>query len=534
MRILKINIFWLLLFVMTCFAFSRDSETIQDHFLNAKMAVIEQKWAQAITKLSEFLKNNPGNFAEEAQFWLGFSLERQASSPEKAFEAFTKLTQTYPNGTWADDAILHQITLAEKLIIIGKKSYLEFLVQMLDNPMDNIRYQAALALGRIEDERALPVLEKMLNDPELGLVAEKLINNIKNQEQPQRVKYMDFKNKSILHDNHNQTKDEAYYFSEEQFDLYKKLTKSENKWSRAELVTFGLWHVMPEKYFTQYYNMSDKDKELWYYIFWKKNDPTPTTEINEAMLEFEKRINYARENYYYFDNTENFAYAPWDARGELYIKYGEPQTKLTYPGGESWYYKFLETQFQIKNFVTNIFGRAITFGQVVHGKRFRGYSFHRQNVYWRDIPLSSDEIKLDDLKKYEFQYIFQPVFYYRYDHNGDKFNDFNCSIETKNSNVAVRYSFPLKELDIEKGEEGYYADWMERFVVYDQWMQPVLENETRKVIKNNSKKEIQKIKNIHENIFLGLSQGNYTLGFKVYNAAVNKYYVLMREFKVIE
>lgn len=54
--------------------------------------------------------------------------------------------------------------------------------------------------------------------------------------------------------------------------------------------------------------------------FWVKRDPSPATEANERRVEHYRRIIYAMQH---FSDVRK----PWDRRGEVYIRYGEPQHK---------------------------------------------------------------------------------------------------------------------------------------------------------------------------------------------------------------
>ena len=51
--------------------------------------------------------------------------------------------------------------------------------------------------------------------------------------------------------------------------------------------------------------------------FWAERDPDYTTQVNERLLEHYRRVWYART---YFSKRKQ----PWDRRGEVYIRYGEP------------------------------------------------------------------------------------------------------------------------------------------------------------------------------------------------------------------
>jgi GWxTD domain-containing protein len=51
--------------------------------------------------------------------------------------------------------------------------------------------------------------------------------------------------------------------------------------------------------------------------FWASRDPAPVTAVNERLIEHRRRVAYAREHY----GEDQY---PWDDRGEVYIRYGEP------------------------------------------------------------------------------------------------------------------------------------------------------------------------------------------------------------------
>lgn len=56
--------------------------------------------------------------------------------------------------------------------------------------------------------------------------------------------------------------------------------------------------------------------------FWKKRDPSPTTDANEYKDQFEKRVEYALLHY-----SDPAGSRPWDQRGDVYVRLGEPDEK---------------------------------------------------------------------------------------------------------------------------------------------------------------------------------------------------------------
>lgn len=67
----------------------------------------------------------------------------------------------------------------------------------------------------------------------------------------------------------------------------------------------------------RYERLPDADKQAVVDRFWQNKDQDPTTEVNERLLEHYRRVWMARN--YYADS----AY-PFDTRGEVYVRYGEP------------------------------------------------------------------------------------------------------------------------------------------------------------------------------------------------------------------
>ena len=58
-------------------------------------------------------------------------------------------------------------------------------------------------------------------------------------------------------------------------------------------------------------------REVFLRRFWAKRDPDLSTTVNERLLEHYRRVSYAR---LYFSKGKQ----PWDRRGEVYIRFGEP------------------------------------------------------------------------------------------------------------------------------------------------------------------------------------------------------------------
>ncbi|MBN2281702.1 MAG: GWxTD domain-containing protein [Candidatus Marinimicrobia bacterium] len=198
-------------------------------------------------------------------------------------------------------------------------------------------------------------------------------------------------------------------FYSDKYKQYKQMLK-EGNWSWLELVTYGFWLMADEKVFKEYWKLSSKsDRETFLKLFWLNNDPTPGTKKNELKEEFDRRLRY---NWTHFSQVDSSGImekrgkvvslidqtmgkkfgsdafkaksenrlrpwtkrAPWDARGEIFLKYGEPsqisiqnnrskdwtQSDLDF---EDWYYASLGVDFRIKKYSSNIEGNEIQPGE---------------------------------------------------------------------------------------------------------------------------------------------------------------------------
>lgn len=71
-------------------------------------------------------------------------------------------------------------------------------------------------------------------------------------------------------------------------------------------------------------------------VFWKRRDPTPSTDVNEFRMQFEERVATALTRYRTYSRP-----APWDRRGEVYIRLGPPDEIVDSSFEafyEKWYY----------------------------------------------------------------------------------------------------------------------------------------------------------------------------------------------------
>lgn len=124
----------------------------------------------------------------------------------------------------------------------------------------------------------------------------------------------------------------------------------------------GLQYILNPYQIKQFFALpSDSARAEWIARYWRSQDPTPTTEENEMMVEHNIRVRLARQ-FFAWDKWPG-----WDTRGEVYIRYGPPnyrgimQAEVTarkvHPPGELWYYTRHDMVVSFQDF--NLNGRYI-------------------------------------------------------------------------------------------------------------------------------------------------------------------------------
>ena len=78
-----------------------------------------------------------------------------------------------------------------------------------------------------------------------------------------------------------------------------------------------LVYVASEEEYMEYDRASEAEQTEIRRKFWASRDPDPATIINERLVEHYRRVMHSREHYARVQQ-------PWDRRGDIYIRYGEP------------------------------------------------------------------------------------------------------------------------------------------------------------------------------------------------------------------
>ena len=169
----------LLIFILGITQAAVDENAAESLYQKAKKKTISLKWEEALELFGEITDTFPGSrYEDDAQFWVGYCLEKRGGSEIEAFMAYSDLIKKYPESTRIRDAIVHQIALSEILVAQGRQQFHDFLLQHLKSEDRMIRLQAAMSLGRLGDKRAMDVLNEMASDPDWGYEVMELSNRL--------------------------------------------------------------------------------------------------------------------------------------------------------------------------------------------------------------------------------------------------------------------------------------------------------------------------------------------------------------------
>ncbi len=532
---------WLLFFILI-FALIRPGlcpattqEDAKKLFQKARERCLEQKWKDAFKIFTEIIERFPeSRYQDDALFWNAYCMEKMESNPMDIFLAYDKLVSKFPQSPWSDDAMIHQLTIAEKNAKLDDKFYLQFLLDKLKDPNGNIQKEAAFALGRLGDSRSIPVLEKLTANEKLAEKANSLLKKLKSdvpqtpvnppEAQPEGILDIS-QSKLFAEPKTGETEKNFLFFPTKRYKQYRAMLRTDDGWTPEELRDFAMYYILPTDDFEEYSILKDYDREEWFRKFWKELDPTPTTLENEALMEFERRIQYVRANFSAYWNARHFKnkrdqylregwpHAPWDARGELYIKFGEPDFNSihSYQAFE-WTYSRYNVDFIVRAYQTNIYGEAIYAGTM---SRY----MHRM-----------------DLSRIDSEFIVKPQFRYEHNYHADPLKKFKCSVKGSKSdsldNVILMYEFPLQELKIIQDQQLYKVSFFEQVVVFNEDMREVMRKEITHTKTGKSSSELKKEKMINNNLTLSIGQGDYLLAIRIADENSTKLGIYRKNFRV--
>lgn len=401
--------FFLALLILTAvFASAQDGDAGAGKlYQQGLQQALAKEWNTAGQSFHQLITEYPeSEYLDDAYFWVGHCLEKTESDPSRAYEAYQEVIDRFPESSWVNDAVIQQIGLAEQLARDGRDTYHSFLLGKLQDSAPDIRAQAALALGRLGDEQAIPVLRRLTSDPENGaealVVLTELAPDVVGLDAGVDTSQLHFRGDSSTSKPIPRARIPLFSGLTREHRTYTAMLKTTDNWNQQELIDFAMWYILTPRQFQKYYALGDEEKQDWLVENWKDADPNPRTKVNEALQEFERRVQFAREHFAGFWNDkmtkylpeqyqrEGWANAPWDARGEIYIKYGAPDFETLGDGFNEveWTYYRYNVDFVIHKYMTNIYGNAIILGylaQNMYAYDFNNMSYHfieeKQFVY---------------------------------------------------------------------------------------------------------------------------------------------------------
>jgi GWxTD domain-containing protein len=283
-----------------------------------------------------------------------------------------------------------------------------------------------------------------------------------------------------------------------------------------------MWHILDSDEFEELRTLSnDYDRKEWQRKFWKSNDPTPTTEKNELKEEFERRVKYSRKHFSEPWNARNFRYlpdehirsgwfsAPWDARGELYIKYGEPDVRSVQGfHTEEWVFYRYGVDFIVKQYMTNIYGNAINAGSItrgIHSNQNFPYPYNYNYVY----PfLNRDQQEYLDWNTYntylDANFVYKNEIRYEHKYDADPISDFELEITSDDSLISMIYRIPASEFKLQESGNTYNLSYLEKYSILDEDMREVASGEITKQINDISDEDSPILRKIEVNLPPGI------------------------------
>ena len=481
-------------------------------FQQCKKLIHKRVWQKAASCCSTFTVNYPHSiYTDNALFWQGFALEQQGNRTEDALKVFMTLNNKYPDSPWSDDASVHQILLAKKLTIKKDKNYINLIYNFLSDTNTTIQFQAALALAQLKDKRAIPVLEQFVksNNIQTSKLALEAIQSFSSEIEKSKISKV----------SSSDTSGSTTLRKQNMTIIREKLSRKGKNWTDDELYLNGMFHIVPPSELAFYLSMKNKwDRQEWLRRFWVRLDPTPTTKKNEAREEFRRRVLYAYDHFGMAQKNSSSYYPPWDSRGELYIKFGEPDKKANLnKKWEEWTYYHYKIIFKVSAGKINTDSQGIRFNVI------------SRYIYRHNLLLKKKYF----LKKHHFFFIYKPF------ENIKKFDRFNFYLKnTRRSgskiSVVFNFSFPAWNLKYKKNKTGEIKTaYLYRWVLFNSDKKVILSDEKMSDLTFDSMKELREIK-IDKNITLNLKPGSYTLALRIEDINSTRLGIFTKDFHIKE
>jgi HEAT repeat protein len=182
-------------------SFAQEKPKDQALYEKAKSAVYEKDYQAAVAALKELVNvYSKSSYYAESLYWLGYSLDKMAASLEnlekgldmkkEAFDRLNMLVTSFPYNSWAKDAKILRVQVAEALAEAGLKDYRKYIDDSVAagvsagvkagieagvqagaiagrkevDPELELKLVALDALLQMDADKAYPILEKMARE----------------------------------------------------------------------------------------------------------------------------------------------------------------------------------------------------------------------------------------------------------------------------------------------------------------------------------------------------------------------------------
>lgn len=203
---MKIGLMTCLMLAMSLFLLALDSpddldldKKEQALLQETKQIVFRKDWIKAVAALERFKASaKDASLVSEATYWLAYSLNQAADAQDernreiefkqKAFALLTELGQRHPDSRWMKDGRILGVEIADDLVELGLSSYKKYISSATNEGQDiELKLVALDALLQMDEEKAFPILERVIrNNPEYRM-REKALFVLSQSEHPRRI-----------------------------------------------------------------------------------------------------------------------------------------------------------------------------------------------------------------------------------------------------------------------------------------------------------------------------------------------------------
>lgn len=364
---------------------AQERESAEETYQRARDLNMRGEWEEA-SELFRQIASGDSPRAPDAAFYLGLCLENLPGRDEEAFQVYDALRQSHPDHPIAEKALSHQIILAG-MLGEGDRSYREFLAKQIEADDPAVRMEAALSLARFGDERAVDRIEEILREGSVDQqmmalervpnfepdTAERLAKDAAKRSPDPGIQVQAANLEESLKATADERRRTERMLARDKRLLMETIKRQGETWTDEELLIHALFHVMPRRTFLTYVQGNKAERQRIYDDFLNDLDRRyRALSMQEIEVEIQRRIEHAvaefsepwRATRSRYDIKEwltpDNPYAPWDARGELYIRYGQPSD--IYLIGNNiveWYYARLRIDFTVHEYKLNFFLNAL-------------------------------------------------------------------------------------------------------------------------------------------------------------------------------